>query len=325
MSRLSRMGRRARLMLAGVLVGGLALSGLVMAPAANADVTTQAITRDSVLQRAATWLTANNGSQVPYSQSRTWGGYRTDCSGYVSMALQLSKPGPNTVGLANTRSLTTPITVGALKPGDLLIDAIGTNTTRHVVIFAGWTSSAHSAYYAYEQRGGHGTDYRVLTYGLNAGSEYKPYRPVKYGDGDDGSPQPPTGNWPSISNGSQGVDVKAAQYLLTSHGISTTADGDFGPLTTSSTKTFQSRNGLVADGLIGPLTWPKLVVTVRNGSQGNAVKALQVELNAHGANLVVDGDFGSLTLAAVKSFQRSKGLVVDGLVGPITWRALVAA
>jgi peptidoglycan hydrolase-like protein with peptidoglycan-binding domain len=35
-----------------------------------------------------------------------------------------------------------------------------------------------------------------------------------------------------------------------------------------------------------------------------------------------DGNFGSRTLAAVKRFQRLKGLVVDGLVGPKTWHAL---
>jgi hypothetical protein len=137
-----------------------------------------AVTRAQMLERAATWLTANDGAQVPYSQTQNWSdGYRQDCSGYVSMTLGLWKSGPNTVELAGNRDLTTPIGLGDLKPGDLLIDADGSNTTRHVVIFEGWTDDSHTGYSAFEQRGGHGTDHRVLDYGLDAGSEYKPYRP----------------------------------------------------------------------------------------------------------------------------------------------------
>lgn len=36
----------------------------------------------------------------------------------------------------------------------------------------------------------------------------------------------------------------------------------------------------------------------------------------------IDGDFGHKTKAAVEEFQRDRGLVVDGIVGPITWSAL---
>lgn len=140
--------------------------------------------RQEMLNRAATWLTANNGAQVPYSQAKVWkDGYRQDCSGYVSMALGLPTPGTNTVGLATNRSITRPVSLGELKPGDLLIDAAGDNNNRHVVIFEKWNNDAHSSYTAYEQRGGHGTDHRTLTYGLPGGdAEFKPYRPVKFGD-----------------------------------------------------------------------------------------------------------------------------------------------
>ncbi|MEU3710374.1 hypothetical protein [Streptomyces catenulae] len=140
--------------------------------------------RTEMLRRAATWLTANDGAQVPYSQADYWkDGYRQDCSGYVSMTLGLPTPGTNTVGLANDRSLTRPISLGELTPGDLLIDADGDNNNRHVVIFEKWNDDAHSSYTAYEQRGGHGTDHRTLTYGLPGGDqEFKPYRPVAFGD-----------------------------------------------------------------------------------------------------------------------------------------------
>ncbi|WP_181387222.1 hypothetical protein [Streptomyces sp. Act143] len=138
--------------------------------------------RQRTLERAATWLTANNGRPVPYSQSAYWrDGYRQDCSGYASMALGLPAPGTNTVGLTN-RNITRPLSMGELQPGDLVIDAIGNSNTRHVVIFERWTDAAHTSYLAYEQRGGPGTSHRALTYGLNAGSEYRAYRPVQYGD-----------------------------------------------------------------------------------------------------------------------------------------------
>ncbi|GHU89493.1 hypothetical protein FACS1894217_12230 [Clostridia bacterium] len=62
--------------------------------------------------------------------------------------------------------------------------------------------------------------------------------------------------------------------------------------------------------------------TLRKGSKGNDVKTLQTALNKHGYKLDVDGSFGPLTDAAVRAFQKSKGLAVDGSVGPLTWGAL---
>lgn len=63
--------------------------------------------------------------------------------------------------------------------------------------------------------------------------------------------------------------------------------------------------------------------TLKKGCKGDDVKALQTELTKLGyLNDVIDGDFGKNTLAAVKAFQKAKGLEVDGLVGPKTAKAL---
>lgn len=141
----------------------------------QASVAVAKVSRSQMLERAKTWLTANNGKQVPYDQTKIWrDGYRQDCSGYVSMAAELPKPGPNTVALFDNN--TVAISKEDMLPGDLFIDKIGDGNNRHVVIFEKWVDSGHTSYMAYEQRGGHGTDHRVLTYGLKANDQFKPRR-----------------------------------------------------------------------------------------------------------------------------------------------------
>ena len=63
--------------------------------------------------------------------------------------------------------------------------------------------------------------------------------------------------------------------------------------------------------------------TVRYGSKGQDVKTLQTMLNTvDNAKLTVDGSFGKGTLTAVKTFQKSNSLTVDGVCGPTTWKVL---
>ncbi|WP_343228685.1 peptidoglycan-binding protein [Silanimonas sp.] len=70
---------------------------------------------------------------------------------------------------------------------------------------------------------------------------------------------------------------------------------------------------------------------LREGERGAEVRQLQERLNAVGARdaagrvLGTDGQFGQRTEDAVRSFQRARGLEVDGLAGPETLRALDAA
>ena len=130
--------------------------------------------------------------------------------------------------------------------------------------------------------------------------------------------------WPTVKSGSTGENVYSVQLLLEAHGYSLGIDGSFGPQTASTVKSFQSAHHLSVDGVVGPQTWSALIVTTQNGSTGAAVIALQRQLNAHGQNLVTDGNFGPKTKAAVESFQKSKGLSVDGVAGPQTWINLVS-
>lgn len=66
------------------------------------------------------------------------------------------------------------------------------------------------------------------------------------------------------------------------------------------------------------------LTTLRNGSEDAQVRTLQIQLNAKGYDCgTVDGKFGAKTLAAVKAFQKARGLTVDGIVGRDTWTALL--
>lgn len=82
--------------------------------------------------------------------------------------------------------------------------------------------------------------------------------------------------------------------------------------------------GTATEGATEGKTVTITLTTLRNGSKGNQVSTLQRLLNALGYDCgTVDGIFGSKTLAAVKAFQKAKGLEVDGIVGKATWTRLL--
>jgi peptidoglycan hydrolase-like protein with peptidoglycan-binding domain len=133
------------------------------------------------------------------------------------------------------------------------------------------------------------------------------------------------GSWPLLKRGCRGADVKALQYLLKSRGYSISVDGVFGSGTQAVVKSFQRSKGLAADGVVGSRTWSKVIKTVRYGSRGHAVKAVQMQLKyKRHSSLSTDGVFGSITRSKVIDFQRAHGLSADGIVGPTTWRYLIS-
>jgi peptidoglycan hydrolase-like protein with peptidoglycan-binding domain len=141
--------------------------------------------------------------------------------------------------------------------------------------------------------------------------------------------------WPLVKSGSNGHPVKTLQYLLRERGHGVAADDVFGPQTEAAVKAFQAAHGLTPDGIVGPITWAAIVVQVQQGSQGDAVRGVQEEfqfrnLSGDPANgPQVDGIFGPVTDASVRGFQQALSLdipavTVDGIVGPVTWQALVS-
>jgi hypothetical protein len=74
--------------------------------------------------------------------------------------------------------------------------------------------------------------------------------------------------------------------------------------------------------LVGSKGHPYPGKSTTRGDKGSTVKLIQGRLNDKGAKIAADGRFGPGTEAAVKKFQQSRGLTVDGRVGPKTWAAL---
>jgi peptidoglycan hydrolase-like protein with peptidoglycan-binding domain len=142
--------------------------------------------------------------------------------------------------------------------------------------------------------------------------------------------------WPVLKEGRNSlwphVTVRSLQYLLRAHGGRLAVDGVFGSTTKAAVIAFQRSHKLPTSGVVRARTWRALVVTVKRGSTGPAVRAVQDQINfrnnKNGHTLTVDGVFGQKTEAAVRAFQRAMsaqvpGFVVDGAAGKQTWQALV--
>ena len=65
------------------------------------------------------------------------------------------------------------------------------------------------------------------------------------------------------------------------------------------------------------LVKPALKAALKSGSKGEQVKYLQQQLG-----LPIDGVFGKPTHNAVVAFQKKHKLTADGIVGPLTWKAI---
>jgi peptidoglycan hydrolase-like protein with peptidoglycan-binding domain len=150
----------------------------------------------------------------------------------------------------------------------------------------------------------------------------------------------------TLALGARGAQVTELQNLLRQRiNFNLTVDGLFGEETEGIVKAFQFVVFLPQDGIVGSLTWAALNANkplskpvLRRGNTSEDVRLIQDVLMFGGFRKealgfdgyyfgALDGNFGSKTEAAVKSFQSDtrfhpKALVADGVVGETTWIAL---
>ncbi|NUU23953.1 MAG: hypothetical protein HOV68_20985, partial [Streptomycetaceae bacterium] len=125
--------------------------------------------RAEILRRARRWADLGLG----YSMTHTFEGYRTDCSGLVSMAWGLPAPGLTTDTLDQVAHR---IDKKDLLPGDVLVNT-APGAAGHTLIFAGWTDGSRTRYFAYEESGGKGAHFGTVPYPYWPGhGTFRPYR-----------------------------------------------------------------------------------------------------------------------------------------------------
>ncbi|WP_157254295.1 hypothetical protein [Nonomuraea typhae] len=123
--------------------------------------------RSEALVRAQTWIDA----RVPYSQSachgNQYGEYRTDCSGYVSMAWGLR----HSYTTATLYQVTHEIPRSDLRPGDAL-----NRPGDHVALFLRWADAAKTKPVVREQAGPNGAPTTERTWSAATANTYTPIR-----------------------------------------------------------------------------------------------------------------------------------------------------
>ena len=138
--------------------------------------------------------------------------------------------------------------------------------------------------------------------------------------------------WLSTAADASNPQIAGLQVALRAYGLYTgPIDAIAGPSTVRATKAFQRRTGIVADGragtktrrALGPLGGPLFGRRMlRVGKFGWDVSVLQFLLRRRGEMVPVDGYFDRATAKALRRYQRSRRLHVDGIAGPHTLKAL---
>jgi len=125
--------------------------------------------RKRAIERGFRWLDAG----VPYSQSRSYEGYRTDCSGFVSMCWELEESYGTSTFYAGDGDSNVLSSYDDLLPGDALVK------DGHMVLFLGWKDSA-SACVLEQASSDNDMEFRARTKSSLRSQRYKALRADKF-------------------------------------------------------------------------------------------------------------------------------------------------
>lgn len=185
---------------------------------------------------------------------------------------------------------------------------------------------------------------RVRSADVIAGYGRPAYKPYKWnGKAPSGEPELKRGDTGDRVRDLQSALLKAGERLP-EYGV----DGDFGAETEAAVRSFQSKHPDEVDrvtGRYGPQTaaalaralghaapdkpkppaakappWPGRYLKQPPIMRGDDVRRWQAQMRKRGWRLTVDGAYGPRSEQVCRAFQEEKGLAVDGVVGPVTWR-----
>lgn len=306
------------------------------------------MTRDKILEIARKEI---GTSELPANSNRTkygvWYGMNgvAWCAIYVSWVyekaglplglIQTAKGYHHCQSAHNWFKRNGRLTTNPQKGDIVLFDWSGDNWADHTGIFVQWTNAAKTEFLSLEGN-------TSVTDNSNGGLVMERKRRLESvksfacPDVLDGIIEAPSSILQVGDRGSKVVDL---QKMLQDLSYTILVDGWYGLETERIVKDFQKKQlmpitGSVDEVCLGAIqeehknkiARSKLITGsfLKAGDAGFAVVELQKALNNNGANpkLYVDGQFGRGTTKAVKDFQKSKKLTVDGVVGPQTWKVL---
>ena len=294
--------------------------------------------REYARSGAKVLLTIPNGTVITVSvKGDTWCAVTYQgVSGYVMTSFLRfpSDPAANPIPAATATPSPTPV-----SPGVSMGTAVVTTSGGSVNLRAQASTSAKVLYSVPNASivtvQAKGADWSAVTYNGTFGyimSKYITIMNAVPSDSGDDEEEDPSIYRRTLKKGMTGEDVTWVQHRLDELGYSLQITNIYDDATFSAVKSFQSQNGLDADGLAGSQTFsvlksenarradaqPLTYATLRIDQSGDGVRKLQTDLKALGYSVTVNGTFDTDTHNAVVAFQQRNGLVISGIADALT-------
>ena len=294
--------------------------------------------REYARSGAKVLLTIPNGTVITVSvKGDTWCAVTYQgVSGYVMTSFLRfpSDPAANPIPAATATPSPTPV-----SPGVSMGTAVVTTSGGSVNLRAQASTSAKVLYSVPNASivtvQAKGADWSAVTYKGTFGyimSKYITIMNAVPSDSGDDEEEDPSIYRRTLKKGMTGEDVTWVQHRLDELGYSLQITNIYDDATFSAVKSFQSQNGLDADGLAGSQTFsvlksenarradaqPLTYATLRIDQSGDGVRKLQTDLKALGYPVTVNGTFDTDTHNAVVAFQQRNGLVISGIADALT-------